>query len=222
MINGENCQPDDMLDYYAKRAAEYERIYAKPERQADLKALRLFVAERLAGRHVLEVACGTGYWTEIYAPFARSVTATDLSEEVLEIARSKILPVDRVHFQLADSYALNVPPGRHDAAFGGFWWSHIPRSRITPFLRELDTSLAPGSRLLFIDNRYVEGSSTPISRSDGDDNTYQVRRLDNGETFEVLKNFPSELELREAVRQLATEVEMKLFQYYWALTFVTS
>ena len=53
-------QPD-LVDYYSRRAREYERIYHKPERQDDLGALRRLVAERLVDRDVLEIACGTGY-----------------------------------------------------------------------------------------------------------------------------------------------------------------
>ena len=40
---------DSLADYYARRAAEYERIYAKPERQADLAALRSRIAGLFAG-----------------------------------------------------------------------------------------------------------------------------------------------------------------------------
>jgi|ERR1700677_4638263 hypothetical protein len=50
-----------MIDYYAKRAQEYERIYQKPERQADLRQLRGFVERTFADADVFELACGTGY-----------------------------------------------------------------------------------------------------------------------------------------------------------------
>jgi uncharacterized protein YbcI len=43
----------ELIDYYQRRAREYEAIYAKPERQADLAVLRQEVAERLTGRRVL-------------------------------------------------------------------------------------------------------------------------------------------------------------------------
>ncbi len=49
-----------IVNYYAERAAEYERIYQKPERPADLRELRGFVELAVAGAHVFEVACGTG------------------------------------------------------------------------------------------------------------------------------------------------------------------
>ena len=42
-----------MVDYYARRAPEYERIYEKPERQEELRQLKEFIRNSLAGRDVL-------------------------------------------------------------------------------------------------------------------------------------------------------------------------
>jgi hypothetical protein len=39
---------------YAQRAHEYERVYHKPERQADLRTLRDLVAASFEGKHVPE------------------------------------------------------------------------------------------------------------------------------------------------------------------------
>src|SRR5437879_9405991 len=78
-----------MVNYYAERAKEYERIYQKPERQQELQQLRDFVQRAFANSRVLEIACGTGYWTEILSASAASIVATDINEEVLAIARSK-------------------------------------------------------------------------------------------------------------------------------------
>lgn len=50
-----------MLAYYADRAGVYDRIYARPERQPDLRILEADIPSALAGREVIEVACGTGY-----------------------------------------------------------------------------------------------------------------------------------------------------------------
>ena len=80
---------DKLANYYAQRAAEYERIYAKPERQADLATLRARIGKIFKGKRVLELACGTGYWTDVIAGTAVQVTALDLNEEVLAIARTK-------------------------------------------------------------------------------------------------------------------------------------
>ena len=67
-----------MKKYYAQRADNYESIYKKPERQADLMAMEERLCSVLEGHRVLEVACGTGYWTQRFAPVATSVFATDI------------------------------------------------------------------------------------------------------------------------------------------------
>ena len=56
---------DQLAKYYATIAQQYERVYDKPERQEDLEVLRDKVADVLEGHTVLELACGTGYWTEV-------------------------------------------------------------------------------------------------------------------------------------------------------------
>ena len=42
-----------LQDYYAARAAEYDRVYEKPERQADLRTLRRWLPSLLVGTHLL-------------------------------------------------------------------------------------------------------------------------------------------------------------------------
>lgn len=211
----------DLVDYYARRAREYERIYHKTERQEDLRALRRLVVERLADRDVLEIACGTGYWTEVIAPAARSVVATDAGEAVMEVARNKRYAKGRVRFRAADAFQPAAVEGCYTALFAGFFWSHVQRPRLADFLQGWRGRLGPGQRMLFIDNRYVEGSSTPVAGSDTDGNTYQVRRLDDGSEHRVMKNFPDEDELRQTIAPIAEQIEITMFTYFWALGVTT-
>ena len=205
----------ELVDYYRRRATEYEAIYAKPERQSDLAVLRQALPQRLVGRRVLEIACGTGYWTALVAPLAASVVATDLAEEPMAIARTKAYPPGRVRFVLADAYQLAEDLGRFDGALAVFWWSHIPLRRIGDFLSSLHRRLQPGARVVLMDNLYVEQSSTPIAERDADGNTYQLRRLADGSENRVLKNFPSEAELRGALRPHAARFAYRALEYYW-------
>jgi demethylmenaquinone methyltransferase/2-methoxy-6-polyprenyl-1,4-benzoquinol methylase len=209
----------DLLEYYRRRAAEYEAIFHKPERQADLRCLKTTVSESLRGRNVLELACGTGYWTSAMAPSAASVLATDLGEEPMSIARGKRYPPGKVRFAEADAYALGPELGRFDAAFAGFWWSHVPVERLVLFLAGLHARLSPGARVVFLDNRYVEGSSTPISERDAAGNTYQVRKLADGSSHRVLKNFPSKDDLHRRLDPLAAHVAVETLQYYWLVDY---
>jgi ubiquinone/menaquinone biosynthesis C-methylase UbiE len=209
----------ELIDYYQRRAREYEAIYAKPERQAELALLREEVAQRLAGRRVLEVACGTGYWTHVAARTAVSVVATDAAEEPMRIARAKHYENANVEFALADAYALDERLGRFDGALAFFWWSHIPLSRIGNFLRSLHRQLEPGARVLFMDNSYVEGNSTPIAERDAEGNTYQLRPLTDGSQNRVLKNFPTEAELCAHLAPHASAFEYRALQYYWLVDY---
>jgi SAM-dependent methyltransferase len=208
---------DRLADYYAKRAAEYERIYAKPERQADLHALRTRIRDMFSRRKVLELACGTGYWTEVFAPSAAQVTALDLNEEVLEIARAKPHAAT-VEFVRGSAYEIPDFGRRHDALFAGFWWSHVPLEKLDGFITDCLAAVAPGALIAFLDNRYVEGSSTPLARRDARGNAYQLRSLDDGSTYEVLKNFPSESELIQRVSRIGWGANVELLDYYWLLT----
>lgn len=206
-----------MVDYYAQRAREYERIYEKPERQEELLELKRVVRVAFAARDVLEVACGTGYWTEVVADTASSVTALDINESVLEVARAKPINPAKVSFQIGDAYHLPSFPRKFDAALTAFLWSHIPKSRLADFLFGLQRALKPGAIVLFLDNTYVEGESTPITRRDGEGNTFQTRRLENGNAFEVLKNYPAEQELRDAIQGYAECRELRWLKHYWWL-----
>lgn len=209
-----------LLDYYARRVEEYERIYQKPERQADLGRLKAYLADLLAGHDLLEIACGTGYWTAHLAPVARAILATDAVADVLDAARSKAYPKGRVRFACADAYALDEIMGVFSAGFAGFWWSHVPKTRLASFLPTFHQRLQPGAVVVFVDNQYVAGSSTPLSETDADGNTYQERRLADGSRHRVLKNFPTQAELRHAVADAATDVAIEDFTYYWCLSYM--
>ena len=214
-----NHSATQLAGYYAARAAEYERIYDKPERQADLAKLRGMIPRYLADRDVIEIACGTGYWTQYIAPAARSVAAIDINEETLQIARTKRYPTGRVTFDVADVYALSSRYANFTGAFAGFWWSHVPAAERRRFVTSLNRALAPGAVVVLLDNRYVEGSSTAISHVDADGNSYQRRSLDDGSEHVVLKNFPTEGELRADVADVATGLEYVELDYYWVLRY---
>lgn len=210
-----------MQDYYAARAPEYDRVYLKPERQEDLRAIERWLPSVFTRKSVLEVACGTGYWTQFIAPVATRVLAVDASPETLQIAQTR-LHQGKVQFLVGDAYRLPVAARRYEAGFAGFWFSHVPRERVGEFLRGFHQALVPGARVVLLDNLYVSGSSTPISEWDPEGNSYQLRRLADGSTYRVIKNFPSEAELRKATTGLATEVRLHKWKYFWALEYAVA
>ncbi|MFM7532550.1 MAG: class I SAM-dependent methyltransferase [Rubrivivax sp.] len=212
-----------MNDYYARRAPEYDRIYERPERQADLRSIRAWLGTQFRGRRVLDVACGTGYWTPLLAAQAESVRGIDAAEPTLQIARRR--PVSAgctVHFEVGDAYALPRTAPPCNAAFAGFWISHVPRARMREFLRGLQAVLEPGSPVVFLDNLYVSGHSTPLSEPDANGDTWQWRVLADGSRHRVLKNYPDEAQLREALGPLASAVDYLAWEHYWAVRWTTA
>lgn len=208
-----------MQDYYRRRAASYERIYAKPERQADLRALEAALPPLFAGRRVLEIACGTGWWTPHGARDALRWLATDINPETMEVARAKPMPAC-VEFRRLDAYTLDgLGDERFDAAFAGFWWSHVPVQQLPGWLQTLHARLERGARVLMLDNRYVEGSSTPLARHDAAGNSYQLRSLDDGSQHEVLKNFPTPAQAFAALGPRARDPQWAEHTHYWTLSY---
>ena len=209
----------EMKTYYAARAPYYDAVYEKPERRADIAFLSAHLPSRLSGLDVLEVACGTGYWTQHIAPAAQRYVATDAVLEPMEFA--KLRPgVNDVQFVQADAYDLPKHLEPFTAAFAGFWFSHIPIEQRARFIAGLHGLLLPGARVIFIDNSEVQCRELPVVECDEHGNTYQSRPLRDGSCHRVLKNFPSERELRVLVSALgARAVQFKTLDNFWVFEY---
>ncbi len=205
--------------YYADRAYEYNKTYLRPERQKDIKKLHKLLKRLLSDHRVLEIACGTGYWTRTIASVSKFITAVDINEEVLQIARNRGISSDHVFFIQDDVYSLKKIKNNFSAGFAGFWWSHILKSELKRFLALFHSKLQSDALLIFMDNRRVEGISTPISRIDIDGNTYQVRKLEDGREYEILKNFPTKKEILETLGNKIKNLKIKFLEYFWIISY---
>ncbi len=210
----------NLKQYYADRAREYEQVYALPERQDDIRTLKTLLPQIFAGQDLLEIACGTGYWTQPLSLTAHSILATDITIEVIEIAKEKSYYGGNVRFQLADALTLTGVSGNFTAGFAGFWWSHILLGELAGFLSAFHATLGPGTLVTFIDNTRA-GTRHPFTHTDPNGNTYQARRLADGREYSVLKNLPTEAELRTHLLGIATDIEYRSLTYYWCLTYRT-
>ena len=209
---------DEMQSYYAARAPYYDDVYDKPERREDIAFLKLHLPAVFAGHRVLEVACGTGYWTQHIAPVAAAMTATDAVAQPLDLAKGRP-GVQAVRFALADAYDLPDALGTFDAAFAGLWLSHVPVERRGEFLSSLHRHLAPGSRVVLIDNSEVQLKDFPIAERDAHGNTWQHRRLRDGSVHRVLKNFPARAELEAMIAGFGVRPMHQALQNFWLLEY---
>jgi ubiquinone/menaquinone biosynthesis C-methylase UbiE len=208
----------NLVSYYKDRAKEYEKIYSKPERQDDLQNASIYLQHVFADKNVLEIACGTGYWTERIAASASSIFATDVNESVIDVAKRKIIPNQNVSFGVADIYNFNAI-NKYESLFGGFIMSHIKMQDIDKFLMTINNLVYPRGKIVFMDNNFVEGSNLPITNTDEEGNTFQTRKLEDGSIHLVLKNFHSENFLRLKLNGIADEVKFIKLKYYWILEY---
>ena len=213
----------DLSTYYNDRAREYDKVYEIPDEQEDLLKSAVLFQNIFANKSVLEIACGTGYWTEKISKTANSIFATDINEIVIDIARTRKFN-SNVVFQVADMNCLSIDK-KFDGLFGGFIWSHILLQDLDNFLLSLKDLLNENAKIAFIDSKQVEGTNHDrkrITRIDQYGNTFQTRTLENGTTHEVLKNFPSKQFLTDKLLQISTEVEIIELEHYWIATSKTN
>ena len=209
----------DLATYYNDRAKEYDKVYQIAEEQEDLlKATALFQSI-FKNKSVLEIACGTGYWTEQISKTATSILATDINKAVIDIAKTRKIN-SNVSFEVADMNWLNTV-NKFEGFFGGFIWSHILLQDIDKLLGKLNNQVLPKGDIVFIDSKQIEGTihdKKRITRIDDYGNTFQTRHLENGTPHEVLKNFPTRSFLVDKLSQLATDIEIIDLEHYWILT----
>jgi SAM-dependent methyltransferase len=210
-------------EYYARRSAEYEAIYARPDpiRQTEQALLAAELKDHLAARRVLEVACGTGYWTQFLSETAMSVVAFDVNPEMLSIARSKSPSRDNVVFALGDAYALDSIKGDFDGALLMFWLSHIPRRPAPAFVDALHSRLSSGARVFMADNVYVPGVGGHLSHDADGPDTYKIRTLSDGSTHRVLKNYHTHDALEELLSTRATDLDIRFGTCFWLVKYST-
>lgn len=187
------------VDYYRRRAAEYDATAYGDLTSARARIARL-VGEMNPAGTVLEIACGTGLWTEALARTAEHVTAMDVAPEAVQIARARV-PAANVEFVIADVFAWDRR-ARFDVVFFSAWLSHVPDSRFEQFWQLLTGLLTERGRVLFIDEHvderqkeaYVEGREEVVER-----------RLHDGSTYLIIKNFVDPPRLERRLRGLGWE-----------------
>lgn len=199
----------EMNRYYEARAPWHDEYmgYESSERmEALLNPVIETIEPLIGGKAVLEIACGTGSWTQILARRARSVVAADISPTALQIARQKLSGCTNVTVLQADAYDPIEVGGRYDVLFAADWWSHIPVAMVPSFLATVTARLRPGGTALFLDmlaNEYFEQEQHFYDR---DGNRVSIRRLPDGSEYRVVKNFPGESELRRMLADMARTI----------------
>jgi 2-polyprenyl-3-methyl-5-hydroxy-6-metoxy-1,4-benzoquinol methylase len=192
----------DQLDYYRRRASEYD-VTAYGSVAAFRARIARLMAEMDPSGRVLELACGTGVWTEALADVAETVVAIDAAPEMVAIARARVRS-GNVRFEVTDVFSWTTED-RFDVIFFAAWLSHVPMCRFEQFWLTLRGLLAEDGRVLFVDEpidvrekeAYVPGMDEIVER-----------RLNDGSAFRVVKNFIDPEALQARLREMGWACEI--------------
>ena len=196
MIDAVDLQTlEEMKRYYQACGSEYDEIINRqgrfdkgPELNARWFAEWDEVVAQLHAFHltgdVLELAAGTGIWTQQLLHNASTITAVDASTEMLVVNQAKVAS-PRVTYVLADLFHWQ-PERVYDALFFGFWLSHVPREQLDAFLRSCWAWLRPGGKIFFVDET---GGPTLAPDTLVRQGQIETRTLNDGRRFEIVKNY---------------------------------
>lgn len=202
----------DQIAYYRARAPEYDATFAGAHDPALVAALD---AIRPSG-DVLELACGTGAWTEaIVRHPVRTVHCVDAAPEMLALHERRIRD-DRVTREVGDLFEWRPARG-FDLVTFGFWLSHVPPARFDLFWRTIDAALAPGGRAFFVDED-MRGLAHEQPGGDPDYPTVQRRMLD-GRTMTAIKVYHDPDVLADRLRAIGWRAEVRSAgdRFYWGV-----
>jgi len=208
-----------LVDYYRARAPEYEQAYYRhqPGRRKEISDEMEYLQELAKDKDILDIACGTGYWTQIMSQTAHFITAADISVEMLRVALKKSYKAP-TEFVLADLIRLPFQASSFDLVALGFWFSHQPKQDYDQFFRQLAQLPKDNGLIWMIDNNPpAEGSNIESVRTDSYGNNYKRRCLENGEEYVILKNYFNEKQLREIFSSNFIIKRLVYKTYYWSV-----
>lgn len=214
----------EQIAYYVARANEYDEWFyrnGRYDRGQQLNQLWFDEVAIVKGelknlgslQTVLELACGTGIWTQELVAIAQQIIAIDASQETLAINREKINS-SKIEYQQLDLFSWQ-PTQQYDLVFFAFWLSHVPPDKIDEFLGKVYQSVKPNGRVFIIDSRFSETSSANNHLLRDEKEIYQIRKLNDGREFEIYKVYYQPNDLLIKLNCAGFQADVKITENYF-------
>lgn len=216
----------EQIDYYNKRAAEYDEWFYRLNRYDRGKKINeqwfneIEILKKslhsLANIHsILEIAPGTGIWTKELLSIGNEITAVDSSEEMIKINKEKNKSKqNRIKYEKCNIFEWE-PDKQYDLIFFSFWLSHVPPVELDKFLENMHASLKADGILFIIDSLKSSNSSAK-NQFLKDNSIVQQRKLNSGKTFSIYKIFYELDELGKIFEKVGFEITLKTTgEFFW-------
>jgi ubiquinone/menaquinone biosynthesis C-methylase UbiE len=210
---------DETIEYYENRAGEYDQVYHRdnPGRQEELADLYKQSRSILKGRKVLDLACGTGYWTRLLSEQAASIVGVDINPGTLAEAEKKSYRCP-VRFVQSDVLDLPFADDEFDGLLVTFLLSHVKRQDLDKLLRGLIRVVKSGSPVFLCDNNLLCEQNPDLIWDNERINSYKIRKLEDGREYRILKNYFSDDEISNILGRWGKIETLTLGTYYWSVT----
>ena len=212
------------ITYYSARAEEYDEWFYRTGRYdrgeeinqrwfSEAGVVKSALYQIGAVENILELACGTGIWTQELLNIGKQITALDASQEVIEINRRK-LGATNIEYRLVDLFSWQ-PDAEYDLVFFSFWLSHVPPTLVDSFLAKVYKSVRVGGQVFILDSRFEPTSTAKNHILENDGDIYITRKLNNEQEFKIVKIFYQPEELRDKLTQVGFHAEVKVTDNYF-------
>ncbi len=225
----------EQIQYYRERAAEYDQWFFRQGRYdrgeqhrqqwfAEITevetALRSTLQAMKPSGNILELACGTGLWTQHLASWATHLTAVDAAPEVIALNQQRLSSTTSapsisisIDYIVADLFNWH-PLQQFDFIFFGFWLSHVPREKFVDFWQMVRGALKPQGRVFFVDSLFNQ-ASTAQNHLALHQEGYSERSLNDGRTYQVVKIFYEPTQWQALLEGLAWSGSVQQTQNYF-------
>lgn len=205
----------EMMSYYDERAEEYDEIYlGKSHTTIDADVYRKDVAKvsemvsRFGKGHLIDIACGAGFWLPNYARNCNQITFLDQSARMLSKCKDRVEELglaDISSFIQGDFLDIKLEASQYDCALVGFLLGHLTFEQEKTFFRKLGENLKANPQLMFIESAWNKRRQR-YQEKEG----VQERVLNNGRIFRVYKRYFD----KPAVEEMFEWYKFEVISYY--------
>ncbi len=145
---------------YMAHAQDLPESAANDRFRKELETMQDWVAAVGPSSRVLDIGCGSGTWTELFAGRFASVIALEQSPPMLEAARARLAPYSNVELVNQDARDP-LPPGPFGLVFVGGLCMYLSDSDATTLVRSVVERLADGGCVIFRESTIADGYERP-------------------------------------------------------------
>jgi ubiquinone/menaquinone biosynthesis C-methylase UbiE len=206
---------DEMMEYYDERADEFDEIYEgkgpasfpSDYYKRDVEDIGIFMKGFGKG-HIIDIACGSGFWIQYYCSNCNSFTFFDQSKKMLNECMLKAKShgiFNKSDFINDDILQYNFN-SKYDSAFIGFLISHFAKNQEDVFFNRLKNILKPGSDFMIVDGAWNKERANKYSKED-----IVERQLNDGRKFNIYKKYYDKNDLSVLLEYYGFKVKRSFF-----------